>query len=71
MRVALGMIRADAGQVTILGADLARGEPEWSRVGHLVDPGFGYPELTMTENLYAAARLHGLVTGPRGTPHRR
>ncbi|MEP7054315.1 MAG: ABC transporter ATP-binding protein [Actinomycetota bacterium] len=63
MRVALGMVRPDAGHVTILGADLADGRPDWSRVGHLVDPRFGYPELTVTENLYAAGRLHGL-------PHR-
>jgi ABC-2 type transport system ATP-binding protein len=64
MRVALGMCRADAGQVTVLGADLASGEPDWSRVGHLIDPQFGYPELTVKENLYAAARLHGLAHGP-------
>src|SRR3954469_8326381 len=64
MRVALGMCRADAGQVTILGADLASGEPDWSRVGHLIDSRFGYPELTVRENLYAAARLHGLAHQP-------
>src|SRR6476469_1992958 len=64
MRVALGMCRADAGQVTILGADLASGEPDWSRVGHLIDYRFGYPELTVTENLYAAARLHRLAHQP-------
>jgi len=61
MRVALGMVRADAGHVTVLGVDLADGTPDWSRVGHLVDPRFGYPELTVTENLYAAGRLHGLA----------
>src|SRR5215207_3758981 len=59
MRVALGMRRADAGQVTVLGADLASREPDWFRVGHLIDSRFGYPELTVAENLYAAARLHG------------
>jgi ABC-2 type transport system ATP-binding protein len=64
MRVALGMCRADAGQVTILGADVACGEPDWSRVGHLIDSRFGYPELTVRENLYAAARLHGLAHQP-------
>lgn len=64
MRVALGMIRADDGQVTILGTDLADGNPDWSRVGHLIDSRFGYPELTVTENLYAAARLHGLAHRP-------
>jgi ABC-2 type transport system ATP-binding protein len=64
MRVALGMCRANAGQVTILGTDLTSGEPDWSRVGHLISSRFGYPELTVKENLYAAARLHGLAHGP-------
>lgn len=64
MRVALGMCRADAGHVTVLGTDLAGGEPDWSRVGHLIDSRFGYPELTVKENLYAAARLHGLAHQP-------
>ncbi len=61
MRVVLGMVRAEAGRVTVLGADLADGEPDWSGVGHLVDSRFGYPELTVMENLYAAGRLHGLA----------
>lgn len=60
MRVALGMVRPDAGRVMVLGTDLADGGPDWRRVGHLVDPRFGYPELTVTENLYAAGRLHGM-----------
>jgi ABC-2 type transport system ATP-binding protein len=64
MRVALGMTRPDSGQVTILGADLVDAHPDWSRVGHLVDPGFGYPDLTVVENLDAAARLHGLAPRP-------
>ncbi len=63
MRVALDMVRADEGRVTVLGTDLAGGDSDWSRVGHLVDPRFGYAELTVTENLYAAARLHGLRHG--------
>ncbi|SDP40788.1 ABC-2 type transport system ATP-binding protein [Pedococcus dokdonensis] len=64
MRVILGMTHADTGEVTILGSDLVRGEADWSRVGHLVDSPFGYPELTVIENLYAAARLHGLSHRP-------
>lgn len=60
LRVALGMVRLDEGTVTVLGTDLRDGDPPWSKVGHLVDPRFGYPELTVLENLYAAARRHGL-----------
>ena len=61
MRVALGMTRPDRGRVTILGREVpAAGRATWARVGHLVETPFAYPELTVRENLYAAARLHGL-----------
>ena len=32
----------------------------WSQVGHLLETPFGYSELTPTENVIAAARLHGM-----------
>lgn len=66
MRLALGMLRPDAGTV---GLQLA-GLPEvaawraparvWSEVGHLVEAPFAYPELTVVEMVRAAARLRGL-----------
>jgi len=55
MRMILGMVRLDAGRVHVLGAPVGRGV-DWSRVGHLVESPFGYPELTVRENLSAAAR---------------
>lgn len=61
MRLALGMTRPDAGEVTVFGRSVAAAGPEqWRRVGHMVETPFAYPELTVRENLWAAARLHGL-----------
>jgi ABC-2 type transport system ATP-binding protein len=60
MRLALGMLRPDAGAVLLGGSPLAHAPRElWRRVGHLVDTPLAYPELTTHENLRAAAELHG------------
>lgn len=61
MRLLLGMLRPDHGEVRIDGVDIERAGPEtWHRVGHLVDHPLAYPELDARANLLAAARLHGL-----------
>jgi len=61
MRLLLGMVRADSGSATVHGRDVSRCGPEdWANVGHLIEMPFAYPELTVTENIVAAARLHGL-----------
>lgn len=61
MRLLLGMLRADSGRAMMLGHDALAAPPEtWSRVGHLIETPFAYPELTVVENLKAAATLHGL-----------
>jgi ABC-2 type transport system ATP-binding protein len=59
MRLALGMVRPDAGRIEVLGAPVG-GRVDWAGVGHLVETPFAYPELTVRENLRAAARLHGV-----------
>ncbi len=62
MRLALGMQHSDAGSVNVLGSDIAGAPaPVWAQVGHLVETPFAYPELTVRENLWAAARLHGVA----------
>lgn len=64
LRVMLGMLRPDSGSIRIHGHDIATARPDvWSRVGHLVELPFSYPELTARENIVAAARLHG-ASGP-------
>jgi ABC-2 type transport system ATP-binding protein len=60
MRLLLGMVRPDAGRVEVLGRPVGRRVP-WSGVGHMVDTPFAYPELTVRENLSAAALLHGIA----------
>lgn len=62
MRLLLGMLRPDDGEALVLGvAATAATAPQWSRVGHLVETPFAYPELTVRRNVAAAALLHGLA----------
>ncbi|WP_114558195.1 ABC transporter ATP-binding protein [Desertihabitans aurantiacus] len=61
MRAALGMLRPRAGAVHLFGVRVGDADAAvWERVGHLIDTPFVYPELTVRENLWAAARLHGV-----------
>jgi ABC-2 type transport system ATP-binding protein len=66
MRLALGMLRPDSGQVRVHLPGRAEVEAwhapaaTWSDVGHLVEAPFAYPELTVLEMVHAAARLRGL-----------
>lgn len=63
MRLLLGMLRPDAGSAVIAGADVRHaGQSTWSDVGYLIEAPFFYPELTTTENIRAAAVLHGVST---------
>ncbi len=60
MRLALGMLRPDAGEVRVLGHPLARTPAAaWARAGHLVEMPLAYPELTARQNLRASAQLRG------------
>jgi ABC-2 type transport system ATP-binding protein len=64
MRAALGMLRPTAGSVHLFGTSVHHaGAAVWRNVGQLIDTPFVYPELTVHENLWAAARLHGVPTG--------
>lgn len=64
MRMMLGMIRPDAGRALINGVDVRNAAPStWADVGHVIETPFTYPELTVSENVAAAARLHGVSDG--------
>jgi ABC-2 type transport system ATP-binding protein len=55
----LGMIRPTHGSATVLGKRIQLGSREpWAEVGYLVEIPHAYPELTVTENLEVAWRLH-------------
>lgn len=62
IRALLGMIRPSAGSVQVLGQPVGpNGRGPWQRVGHMVETPAAYPELTVTENLEIARRLHGIA----------
>ena len=62
MRVMLGMLRPQSGQVRLIGYPLESAPiAEWARVGHLVEYPLAYPELTARRNLELSARLRGVV----------
>jgi ABC-2 type transport system ATP-binding protein len=61
MRLILGMLVPDAGEIELGGVALAAAGPAiWARVGHLVEFPLAYPELSARANLLLSARLHGL-----------
>jgi ABC-2 type transport system ATP-binding protein len=66
MRLVLGMVRPETGRIEVLGTALGRGV-NWAGVGHLVETPFAYPELTVLENLRAAALLHGVPAAAVGS----
>ncbi len=62
MRMLMGMIIPDSGVVLLDGTQVARAPAStWATVGHLIETPFGYPELTVSENVRLAARLHGVT----------
>jgi len=61
IRALLGMVRPSAGEVKILGQAVGpHGRSPWDRVGYLVEDATAYPDLTVSENLDIARRLHGI-----------
>lgn len=59
MRMLLGMIKPTCGSATVFGKRIRLGSREpWAQVGYLVEMPHAYPELTVTENLEVARRLH-------------
>jgi ABC-2 type transport system ATP-binding protein len=61
IRLLLGLVRPTGGTVSLLGETVRPAtRAVWARVGYLVETPAAYPELTVTENLAAVARLRGL-----------
>jgi ABC-2 type transport system ATP-binding protein len=62
MRMLMGMVKPGSGRALLDGRDVATASPgTWARVGHMIETPFGYPELTVVENVRAAARLRGVA----------
>jgi ABC-2 type transport system ATP-binding protein len=61
MRLLLGMVTPTSGAALIEGNEVLQAPAAtWARVGCLIETPFAYPELSVRENLRAAALLHGL-----------
>jgi ABC-2 type transport system ATP-binding protein len=59
IRMLLGMIKPTSGTAQVLNTRVVLGSREpWASVGYLVETPHAYPELTVTENLEVARRLH-------------
>jgi ABC-2 type transport system ATP-binding protein len=59
IRMLLGMIKPNSGTASVLGRRVRLGSREpWAQVGYLVEVPYAYPELTVSENLEVARRLH-------------
>ncbi|PKQ17587.1 MAG: ABC transporter ATP-binding protein [Actinobacteria bacterium HGW-Actinobacteria-8] len=62
MKAVVGHTALDAGIVHLFGVRAAdAGAAEYSRLGFVIDHPFGYPELTVRDNIVLAGRLHGLT----------
>jgi ABC-2 type transport system ATP-binding protein len=62
IRALLGMIRPSQGSVLVMGQAVGpSGRGPWKQVGHMVESPRAYPELTVSENLEIARRLHGIT----------
>jgi ABC-2 type transport system ATP-binding protein len=61
MRLILGMLRPDAGKITISSQSIDTAPPAiWAQVGQLIEYPLAYQELTVRENLRLGARLHAV-----------
>ncbi|MGC4175482.1 ABC transporter ATP-binding protein [Demequina sp.] len=59
MKAMVGHTQLNSGEVAILGST-SPGPAEFARLGFVIDQPFGYPELTVHDNVAFAARLHGM-----------
>jgi len=60
IRILLGMIAQDAGQVKLLGQVLTKNFRQWNDIGYLVETPQAYPDLSVTENLKVYYQLRQL-----------
>jgi ABC-2 type transport system ATP-binding protein len=61
IRMLLGMIKPNAGSVSLFGTEVQPGQRSiWQRVGYLVETPHAYPDLTVRENLEIVRRLRRL-----------
>lgn len=63
IRMLLGMIKPDAGTVSLFGTKILPGlKSIWEKVGYMVETPHSYPELSVRENLEVIKRLRYLIS---------
>ena len=62
IRMLLGMIRPDNGNITLFGKQLTSQFDQWNDIGYLVETPYSYPNLSVTENLKIYYKLRQLTT---------
>lgn len=64
IRMLLGMIKPDKGNITLFGKQLTSHFDKWNDIGYLVETPYSYPNLSVTENLRVYYKLRQL-TNPK------
>jgi ABC-2 type transport system ATP-binding protein len=66
IRMMLGMMKPSSGQVLLFGRKVTADDRDlWNRVGYVVEVPYGYPDLTVRENLEIVRRLRLLPDSER------
>lgn len=60
IRILLGIIKPDSGDVFLFGRKLCPRFNQWNEIGYLVETPYAYPELSVTENLKVYYKLRKL-----------
>lgn len=61
IRILLGMIKPDSGNVTLFGKELHSNFNQWNDIGYLVETPYSYPNLSVYENLKVFYKLRQLT----------
>ena len=60
IRMLLGMIQPDKGDIRLFGKPLSRQFDQWNDIGYMVETPYSYPNLSVTENLKVYYKLRQL-----------
>ena len=61
IRLLLGMIKPDAGSISLFGKTAEQASEIWNKVGYMVETPYSYPNLSVKENLEVYYKLRGLT----------
>ena len=61
IRMLLGMIKPDSGNITLFGKPLTPQFDQWNDIGYLVETPYSYPNLSVTQNLMVYYKLRQLT----------